>query len=86
MNGSLAYKHDKYFVQLNGLLNSERRDFGDVELSGYGLVDLSAGVHFPYATFSVKVDNLFDKDYELASGFNTPGQSVFAELRIKFTE
>ncbi len=73
-------------MQLNGLLSSERRDFGDVELSGYGLVDLSAGMHFPKATLSVKVDNLFDKDYELASDFNTPGQSVFAELRIKLTD
>lgn len=86
LKGSLAYKHDKYFVQLNGLLSSKRRDFGDVELSGYGLVDLSTGINFPNATFSVKVDNLLDKDYELASGFNTPGQSVFAEIRIKFTE
>ena len=86
LNGSLAYKHDKYFVQLNGLLSSERRDFGDVELSGYGLVDISAGVYFPHATFSVKMGNLLDKDYELASGFNSPGQSVFAELRINFTE
>ncbi|NNC67642.1 MAG: TonB-dependent receptor [Gammaproteobacteria bacterium] len=86
LNGTLVYKHDKYFVQLNGLLSSERRDFGDVELSGYGLVDLSAGMHFPKATLSVKVDNLFDKDYELASDFNTPGQSVFAELRIKLTD
>lgn len=84
--GSLAYKHDKYFMRLNGLLTSERSDFGNVELSGYGLLNLSAGIHFPHATFSVKVDNLLDKDYELASGFNTPGQSVFAELQIKFTE
>jgi vitamin B12 transporter len=86
LNGSLAYKHDKYFVRINGLLTSQRRDFGDVELSGYGLLDLSAGIHFPNATFSVKVDNLLDKDYELASGFNTSGQSIFAELRIKLTE
>ncbi|MBT8125383.1 MAG: TonB-dependent receptor [Gammaproteobacteria bacterium] len=55
-------------------------------MSGYGLVDLSAGMHFPKATLSVKVDNLFDKDYELASDFNTPGQSVFAELRINLTD
>ena len=86
LNGSLIYKQDKYYVQLNGLVSSERRDFGDVVLPGYGLVDLSAGINFPHATFSVKVDNLFDKDYELASGFNTSGQSVFAELQINFTE
>jgi vitamin B12 transporter len=86
LNASLAYKHEKYYIQMNGLLSSERRDFGDVVLPGYGLLDLSAGINFPNATFSVKVDNLLDKDYELASGFNTPGQSVFAELRINFTE
>ncbi|MFK7815712.1 MAG: TonB-dependent receptor [Gammaproteobacteria bacterium] len=84
--GTLVYNHDKYYVQLNGLLSSERSDFGGAELHGYGLMNLSAGIKFPNATFSVKVDNLLDKDYELASGFNTPGQSVFAELRINFTE
>lgn len=86
LNGTLVYNYDKYYLQLNGLLSSERRDFGDVDLSGYGLVGLSAGIKLPNATFSVKVDNLLDKDYELASGFNTSGQSVFAELRINFIE
>lgn len=84
LHGSLAYKNANYFLQLNGLLSSERDDVGDEELSGYGLLNLSAGIHFPYSTLSVKVENLLDKDYELASGFNTPGQSVFAELRINF--
>jgi vitamin B12 transporter len=86
LNGSMAYNHNNYFLRINGLLISERRDFGDVELSGYGLLGLSAGIEFSNTTFSLKVDNLLDKDYELASGFNTPGQSVFAELRIKFTD
>jgi len=86
LHGAVAYKHANYFLQLNGLLSSERADVGGEELPGYGLLNLSAGIHFPYSTLSVKVENLLDKDYELASGFNTLGQSVFAELRINFTE
>ena len=69
---------------MNGLVTSERRDFGEVTLPGYGLVDVSAGYHFSHATtLALKVENLFDKEYELASGYNVPDQSVFAELRIK---
>ncbi len=86
LHTSVAYKKENYFMQLNGLLSSERSDFGGAELPGYGLFNLSAGMHFPYSTLSVKVENAFDKDYELASGFNTPGQSVFAELSVNFTE
>ncbi len=86
LHTSVAYKNDNYFLQLNGLLSSKRADFGDTELPGYGLLNLSTGIHFPYSTFSIKVENLLDKEYELASGFNTPGQSVFAELRINFIE
>ncbi len=86
VTSSISYNYDQFFVLLNGLLTSERRDFGDEVLAGYGLVGLSAGFNFPSAIVALKVENLLDKEYELASGFNTPGQSIFAELRIKFAE
>jgi outer membrane cobalamin receptor len=28
-----------------------------------------------------RLENLFDKDYELIEGFNTPGRSVFVSVR-----
>lgn len=62
------------------LLVSERRDFGAV-LPGYGLLGLSA--HWqarPELRLGLRVDNLLDKDYELARGFNTPGRT--ATLRL----
>lgn len=84
LTGFVAYNQERFFVQMNGLVTSERRDFGEVTLPGYGLVDVSAGYHFSHATtLALKVENLFDKEYELASGYNVPDQSVFAELRIK---
>ena len=85
LTGSLAYTREKYFVQLNGLVTSERRDFGGVSMSGYGLIDISAGYHFPYVTLALKAENLFDKEYELAAGYNQPGQSIFAEFQFKPT-
>ena len=33
---------------------------------------------------SLRAENLFDEDYELASGFNTMGQSFFGALRYEF--
>jgi vitamin B12 transporter len=32
-------------------------------------------------TLTARVENLFDRDYELASGYNTVGRSLFASLR-----
>ncbi len=86
LTAGLTYQHKSFFVTLHGLLTSQRRDVGDVTLPGYGLFNLSTGVDFPYTTLSLKVDNLLDKDYELASGYNVPGRYVSAELRFRFTE
>ncbi len=83
LTGSVAYNQKQFFIQANGLVTSERRGFQDVKMPGYGLFDVSIGYHFPYATLALKAENLFDKEYELASGYNMPGQSVFAELQIK---
>ena len=85
-SGSVLYDYRQFFALVNGLVTSTRRDFGDVVLPGYGLVDVSAGINFANATFSIKIENLFDKEYELASGFAAPGQSVFAELRVKLAQ
>ena len=83
LTGSVAYSQEQLFIQVNGLVTSERRGIQDVTLPGYGLFDVSIGYHFPYVTLALKAENLFDKEYELASGYNVPGQSIFAELHIK---
>ncbi len=64
------------------LLNSERTDVGDVELPGYGLVNLSLQYPLLKNVFAeARVENLLDKDYELAAGFNTPGRAGYVGLR-----
>ena len=75
-------------VAFDVLYAGERRDFGFPEqtlLPAYWLANLSArvalGEHF---TLLLRAENLFDEDYELASGFNTMGQSFFGALRYEF--
>ncbi len=62
-------------------LVSERTGLTD-RLPGYGLVSLAA--HWPLAPgwfLDGRLENLFDKDYELVEGFNTPGRSLFVSVR-----
>lgn len=58
-----------------------RMDRGDVELASYTLINLT-GEYRPAKQWSLKgrIENLMDEDYELASGYNTPGASAYLTL------
>jgi vitamin B12 transporter len=74
-------------IAMDLLYAGDREDFGSpqVLLPAYWLANLSArvalGEHF---TLLLRAENLFDEEYELASGFNTMGQSFFGALRYEF--
>lgn len=52
------------------------------ELGGYTLVNLRAAWKFaPAWSVEARVDNVFDKDYELAQGYSTPGVGGFLGIR-----
>jgi vitamin B12 transporter len=71
---------DDLDVGVEGLLASERRDFG-ASLPGYGLLNLRVAWRFaPAWRLDARVENVLDKDYELAAGFNTPGRSAQVAL------
>ncbi len=60
---------------------SQREDVSDT-LGGYGLVNLRGAVPIHRdIRLEARVENLFDKDYQLAAGFNTPGLSAYLALR-----
>jgi vitamin B12 transporter len=57
-----------------------RNDSG-VNLAGFGLVNLSARYDITKAWYvSAHIDNLFDKNYELAYTYNTPRRSAFITI------
>jgi vitamin B12 transporter len=75
-------------LALDLLYAGDRRDFGfpePVTLGSYWLANLSARVAVTERwTMLARMENLFDEDYELASGFNTMGRSLFVALRHEF--
>lgn len=79
---------DGHEIALDLLYAGERRDFGfpaQAVLPAYWLANLSTRVALGERfTLVARMENLFDEDYELASGFNTMGRSVFGALRYEF--
>jgi vitamin B12 transporter len=64
------------------MLGSASRPDFDRELPGYALLNLHAGVRLGTATeLRLRAENVLDKDYQTASGFNQPDASVYVSLR-----
>ena len=61
--------------------SAKREDVGAVTLPGYALANLRASYALN-ATWRVgfRLENLFDRNYELVHGYNTPGRSGYAEI------
>ncbi len=85
---AVARRIREHEIALDLLYAGERRDFGfpaQTRLPAYWLANLSAKLAIsPRWTLLARMENLFDEDYELASGFNTMGQSLFVTLRHEF--
>ncbi|MEW6681796.1 MAG: TonB-dependent receptor [Nitrospirota bacterium] len=63
----------------------DRLDVGGVTTPGYSLVSLAASREYASGpTLFVRVDNLFDRDYEEVTGFGTAGRSIYAGFTAKF--
>lgn len=63
---------------------SRRTDIANTTLTGYGLLNLRAAHRISDALeLSARVENLLDKEYELARGFNTAARSGFVELSYR---
>ncbi|WP_114808922.1 TonB-dependent receptor domain-containing protein [Paraburkholderia kururiensis] len=62
------------------LLSGARNDSGS-NLGGYGIVNLSARYNITRSWYvAAQIQNLFDKDYELAYTYNTPRRSAYLTL------
>jgi vitamin B12 transporter len=60
---------------------SGKRDDFDSTLGGYGVVNLSARYDITKSWYiSARIDNLFNKDYELAYSYNTPRRGAYLTI------
>lgn len=67
---------------LDVLAAGERKDFGGIPLDSYVLANFTARYDFnPNWSAQASIENLFNEDYELASGYRTPDRGVFVALR-----
>lgn len=70
-------------VTLEG--QGDRQDFADTTLDAYLLTHLRANWYLtPDLTLRAKLDNVTDKDYQQANGFNTQGRYAEAQLSYQF--
>ncbi|MBS0487595.1 MAG: TonB-dependent receptor [Proteobacteria bacterium] len=61
--------------------SGSREDVGARSLPGYALVNLRADYRLNAAwCLGARLENLLDRDYELAHGYNTPGRSGYLTL------
>ncbi|MDZ7750583.1 MAG: TonB-dependent receptor [Gammaproteobacteria bacterium] len=67
-------------LQAEVLLVGDREDF-NTRLPGYGLVNVSGDYRLSHELhLRARIDNLLDKDYEMASGFNTQDRRLMVTL------
>jgi len=65
------------------ILSSDRPDIG-TQLPGYGVLNMST--NYPISKklmLQGRIENLFDKEYETVSGYNTAARSAFVALQYK---
>ncbi|RMH12709.1 MAG: TonB-dependent receptor, partial [Gammaproteobacteria bacterium] len=83
---SAHYKHGIWILNSNFLATSSRKDsdFSSIINPGYGLVNLGLLANVSQdLQVSLKVDNVLDKQYTLAHGFNTADRSVYVGIRYQ---
>ncbi|MCK0714256.1 TonB-dependent receptor domain-containing protein [Chromohalobacter sarecensis] len=64
---------------------SERTSYGGQEVGGYGVVDLRTSWQVtPMVELSAKMENAFDKEYQLVDGYNTQDRYVEGGVTLRF--
>ncbi|MEL6216669.1 MAG: TonB-dependent receptor, partial [Pseudomonadota bacterium] len=81
----ISRRFGQHSVDLSWRSDDARRDFGGVRLAGYGIASISG--RFALAddlALTARVDNVTDKEFETAAGFNQLGRTTTVQLRYTF--
>jgi vitamin B12 transporter len=81
---SALYETGRLSADAELQLAGPRVDFGPVNLGGYALLNLGGRYELaPGWSVQLRLDNAFDRRYELASGYNTPGRTLTLAMRYR---
>ena len=79
-NLAVEHRFGEWWIGADLHAAAPRPEFGG-ELAGYGVVGLSVRRPLGAAwTVRLRIDNLLDRDYQLANGFNAPGNTALLQL------
>jgi vitamin B12 transporter len=78
------YPSEGITLAADTLYVGERKDWGDVSLGSYTLVNLAGTfkISGPLEVFG-RIQNLLDEEYEEAGGYGTPGRAFYAGVRAE---
>ena len=84
LNARVGYDWNHWHIGASLLHSGDRKDFGNTTLDSYTLVNLDASYRFndEWQLFA-KLENAFDEDYQLASGYNTAGRTGYIGIRYR---
>ena len=72
---------ERFSAGVEFLADGPRQDVGSMTLPGYALLNLRADYRLNAAwRVGARLENVFDRDYELAHGYNTPGRSAYLSM------
>ncbi|MEE8118811.1 MAG: TonB-dependent receptor, partial [Gammaproteobacteria bacterium] len=83
LSSSISRLFGRHEISLNLLATDERKDspFSQIINAGYVLLNLQGRLQInPKLSLNGKIENLLDRDYQTAAGFNNPDRSVFVSL------
>lgn len=81
----ISRRFGQHSVDLSWRSDDARRDFGGVRLAGYGIASISGRFALTAdLALTARVDNVTDKQFETAAGFNQLGRSTTVQLRYTF--
>lgn len=84
---TLSYTQDfgDHRFGISVIASGDREDFGGIPLAGYVLANLTGQIALNDAwAFNIRVENLFDTDYETAANFRMQERSGFVELKYRW--
>jgi len=80
--GEVSRRFAAFELGMEALAAGKREDFGGVQLDSYVVANLTARYFLtPHWTLQARLDNAFDKQYQLANTYNTAGRSLFVAVR-----
>ncbi len=82
---NISKQYNKFSSRLQLILKSSSLDVGNIKLNGYTLVNVSSWYNYDKQTkLALSVNNVFNRNYVIANGYNQLGRNLYLGLNYSF--